>query len=141
MIRRQECARRHAAPEYSHARTLSRFEGSGYRAVRIRSVAQSGAVSAEASIWIASFLLAILGLGKAVYSEQPLLWLAVGLLPLRSPPRCLSSSVRDSISEMGCWSSAGGAVDFRFRGMRLAAGHSWADSGVQSRDVHPPKKL
>jgi hypothetical protein len=82
MIRRQECARRHAAPEYSHARTLSRFEGSGYRAVRIRSLAQSGPVSAEASIWIASFLLAILGLVKAVYSEQPLLWLAVWPAPV-----------------------------------------------------------
>ncbi len=64
MTRWQERARRHAAPEYSHARTLFPFEGSGYRAVRIRSMAERGAVSVEASIWIASFLLAILGLVK-----------------------------------------------------------------------------
>jgi len=82
MIRRQKCARRHAAPECSHARTLSPFKGSGYRAVRIRSVAQRGAVSVEASIWIASFLLTILGLVKAAYCEQPLLWLAVWPAPV-----------------------------------------------------------
>ena len=58
------------------SRTLSPFEGSGYCAVRIRSVAQRGAVNLEAGIWIASYLLAILGLVKAAYSEQPLLWLA-----------------------------------------------------------------
>jgi hypothetical protein len=57
------------------SRTLSRFEGSGYCAVRIRSVGQRGAVNVEASIWIASYLLAILGLVKAAYSEQPLFWL------------------------------------------------------------------
>jgi hypothetical protein len=58
-------------------------EGSGRCAARIRSVAERGAVSVEASIWIASYLLAILGLVKAAYSEQPLLWLAVwpDLLP------------------------------------------------------------
>jgi hypothetical protein len=56
------------------SRTLSPFEGSGYCAARIRSVAERGAVSVEASIWIASYLLAILGLVKAAYSEQPLLW-------------------------------------------------------------------
>ena len=78
----QERARRHAAPKYSHARTLSPFEGSGYCTVRVRSVAQSGAVSVEASIWIASYLLAILGLVKAAYCEQPLLWLAVWPAPV-----------------------------------------------------------
>jgi hypothetical protein len=94
MIRWQECARRHAAPEYAHAkerqrrrrsvrsRSLSPFEGSGDCAVKVRPVAQSGAVSVEASIWIASYLLAILGLVKAVYSEQPLLWLAVWPAPV-----------------------------------------------------------
>ena len=96
MIGWQECTRRHAAPEYSHAmpkererrrrsvrsRTLSPFEGAGDCAVRIRSVAQRGAVSVEACIWIASYLLAILGLVKAAYSEQPLLWLAVWPVPV-----------------------------------------------------------
>ena len=82
MIRWQECAQRRAAPECSLARTLSPFEGFGYRAVRIRSVAQRGAVSVEATIWIASFLLAILGLVKAAYCEQPLLWLAVWPAPV-----------------------------------------------------------
>ena len=76
MIRWQECARRHAAPENSQAML------NGFCGVRIRSVAQSGAVGVEASIWIASYLLAILGLVKAVYSEQPLLWLAVWPVPV-----------------------------------------------------------
>jgi hypothetical protein len=62
--------------------TLSPFEGSGDCAVRVRSVAQRGAVSVEATILIASYLLAILGLVKAVYSEQPLLWLAVWPAPV-----------------------------------------------------------
>ena len=96
MIGWQECTRRHAAPEYSHAipkererrrlsvrsRTLSPFEGAGDCAVRISSVAQRGAVSVEACIWIASYLLAILGLVKAAYSEQPLFWLAVWPAPV-----------------------------------------------------------
>ena len=76
MIRWQECARRHAVPENSQAML------NGFCAVRIRSVAQRGAVSVEACIWIASYLLAILGLVKAVYSEQPLLWLAVWPVPV-----------------------------------------------------------
>jgi hypothetical protein len=76
MIRWQECARRHAAPENSQAML------NGFCGVRIRSVAQSGAVGVQASIWIASYLLAILGLVKAVYSEQPLLWLAVWPAPV-----------------------------------------------------------
>jgi hypothetical protein len=45
-------------------------------------VAQRGAVSVEACIWIASYLLAILGLVKAAYSEQPLFWLAVWPAPV-----------------------------------------------------------
>jgi hypothetical protein len=51
-------------------------------AVRIRSIAQRGAVSVEAGIWMASYLFAILGLVKAAYSEQPLLWLAVWPAPV-----------------------------------------------------------
>jgi hypothetical protein len=64
------------------SRTLSPFEGSGARAVRGRSVAQPGAVNVEASIWIASYLLVILGLVRAIYSEQPLLWLVVWPAPV-----------------------------------------------------------
>jgi hypothetical protein len=74
MIGSQECARRHPAPENSML--------NGFCAVRIRSVAQSGVVSVEASIWIVSFLLGILGLVKALYSEQPLLWLVVWPVPV-----------------------------------------------------------
>jgi hypothetical protein len=44
--------------------------------------AQYGGVNIEASIWIASYLLAILGLIKAAYSEQPLLWLAAWPAPI-----------------------------------------------------------
>jgi hypothetical protein len=66
----------------ARSRTLSPFEGAGYCAVRIRSVAQRGAVNVEASIWIASYLVAILGLFKAAYSEQPLFWLAVWPAPV-----------------------------------------------------------
>jgi hypothetical protein len=64
------------------SRTLSPLEGAGYWAVSIRPVAQRGAVSIEASIWIAGYLLVILGLVKAAYSEQPLLWLAVWPAPV-----------------------------------------------------------
>jgi hypothetical protein len=64
------------------SRTLSPFEDAGYCVVRVRSVAQRGAVSIEASIWIASYLLAILGVVKAGYSEQHLLWLAVWPAPV-----------------------------------------------------------
>jgi hypothetical protein len=39
-------------------------------------------MSVEASIWIASYLLVILGVVKAAYSEQPLLWLAVWPVPI-----------------------------------------------------------
>src|SRR5260221_9518790 len=73
VVRKERQRRRRSV----RSRTLSPFEGSGSCAVRIRSVAQRGAVSVEASIWIASYLLAILGLVKAAYCEQPLLWLAV----------------------------------------------------------------
>ncbi len=43
---------------------------------------QCGSVSIEASIWIASYVLAVLGLVNAAYSEQPLLWLAVWPAPI-----------------------------------------------------------
>jgi hypothetical protein len=96
MIGWQECDQLQAAPDYTSAmpkeregrrrsvrsKTLSPFEGSGDCAVRIRSVAQRGAVSVEACIWIASYLLAILGLIKAAYSHHPLLWLAVWPAPV-----------------------------------------------------------
>ena len=43
---------------------------------------QCGGVSIEASIWIASYVLTVLGLVNAAYSEQPLLWLAVWPAPI-----------------------------------------------------------
>jgi hypothetical protein len=78
VVRKERQRRRRSV----RSRTLSPFEGSGYCAVRVRSAAQCGAVSVEACIWIAGYLLAILGLVKAVYSEQPLLWLAVWPAPV-----------------------------------------------------------
>jgi hypothetical protein len=39
-------------------------------------------IVARACIWIAGYLLAVLGLVKAAYSEQPLLWLAVWPAPV-----------------------------------------------------------
>jgi|ERR1700730_3121342 hypothetical protein len=66
-------------------RTLSPFDGSGYCTVRIGSVAQRGAVSVEASIWIASFLLAILGLVRLHTANNPCFGWRFGRLPLRSP--------------------------------------------------------
>ena len=54
----------------------------GYRSTRASWGAQYGGISIETSIWIASYLLAILGLIKAAYSEQPLLWLAVWPAPI-----------------------------------------------------------
>jgi hypothetical protein len=75
-------ARKERQRRLVRSRTLSPFGGSGDCAARVRSVAQSGAVSVEASIWIVGYVLAILGLVKAVYSEQPLLWLAVWPAPV-----------------------------------------------------------
>jgi len=54
----------------------------GYCSTRASWGAQYGGISIETSIWIASYLLAILGLIKAAYSEQPLLWLAVWPAPI-----------------------------------------------------------
>jgi hypothetical protein len=64
------------------SRTHSCCGVAGYCSVRTSWAAQSGGVSIEASVWIASYLLAILGLIKAAYSEQPLLWLAVWPTPI-----------------------------------------------------------
>ena len=60
-------------------RTVSPSGAVGYCTAR---AAQCGSVTIETSIWIASYLLAILGLVKAAYSEQPLLWLAVWPAPI-----------------------------------------------------------
>ena len=61
------------------SRRLCRSGAVGYFAGR---AAQCGSVTIEAGIWIATYLLAILGLVKAAYSEQPLLWLAVWPAPI-----------------------------------------------------------
>jgi hypothetical protein len=61
------------------SRTLSPSGAVGYFTGR---AAQCGSVTIEASIWIATYLLAILGVVKAAYSEQPLLWLAVWPAPI-----------------------------------------------------------
>lgn len=47
-----------------------------------RLAAQGGSLTIEASVWLVSYMLAILGLVKAAYSEQPLLWLAVWPAPI-----------------------------------------------------------
>jgi len=71
------------ARDYEDGHQLTRFVTTEAAKERLqRLVAQRGAVSVEASIWIASYLLAILGLVKAVYSEQPLLWLALWPAPV-----------------------------------------------------------
>ena len=41
-----------------------------------------GKVGLEAAIWTASYVLAVLGLVNAAYSEQPLLWLAIWPAPI-----------------------------------------------------------
>ncbi|HEY4783906.1 MAG TPA: hypothetical protein VIH54_18945 [Chthoniobacterales bacterium] len=64
------------------SRTLSPSGAVGYRTARVGWATQCGSVSIEASIWIASYLVAILGLVKAAYSEQPLLWLAIWPAPI-----------------------------------------------------------
>jgi hypothetical protein len=61
------------------SKTHSRHGAVGYCSTR---AAQCGSVTIAASIWIATYLLAILGLVKAAYSEQPLLWLAVWPAPI-----------------------------------------------------------
>jgi len=66
------------------SRTLTPSGAVGYSTARVAQCgsAQCGSVTIETSIWIASYLLAILGLVKAAYSEQPLLWLAVWPAPI-----------------------------------------------------------
>jgi hypothetical protein len=44
--------------------------------------AQWGSVTVETTVWIVSFLFAVLGLMRAAYSENPLVWLAVWPTPL-----------------------------------------------------------
>lgn len=43
---------------------------------------QRGKASLETGIWIASYVLAVLGLVNAAYSEQPVLWLAIWPAPI-----------------------------------------------------------
>ena len=74
------CKQRRKPPVRS--KTHSCCGAVGYCSARASWGAQSGGVSIEASVWIASYLLAILGLIKAAYSEQPLLWLAVWPTPI-----------------------------------------------------------
>ena len=62
--------------------TLSTIERSAGRAVGSRSVAQRGAISVEACVWVGSGLVAILGLVQAVHSAQPFLWLAIWPAPV-----------------------------------------------------------
>ena len=64
------------------SRTYSRGGVVGYGSARANWGARYGGVSIETSIWIASYLVAILGLIKAAYSEQPLLWLVVWPAPI-----------------------------------------------------------
>jgi hypothetical protein len=64
------------------SRTHSRCGAVHYCGARASWAAQYGGVSIETSIWFVSYLLAILGLIKAAYSEQPLLWLAVWPAPI-----------------------------------------------------------
>jgi hypothetical protein len=64
------------------SRTHSRSETVGHGSAGTSWGSQYGGVSIETSIWFASYLLAILGLIKAAYSEQPLLWLAVWPAPI-----------------------------------------------------------
>jgi hypothetical protein len=57
-------------------------EGTG-RCVRgSRLSTQCGSVTIETSVWIVSYLFAVLGLVRAAYSENPLLWLAVWPAPV-----------------------------------------------------------
>jgi hypothetical protein len=71
-------------------------------------VTQRGAVCVEASIWIASYLLAIVAYLRLHTANNARL----GRLLVRSPQRFLSSFVRDSISKIGCQFSSASAVDF-----------------------------
>jgi hypothetical protein len=69
------------ARDYQGGHRLTRFVTTDH-AIRTSSVAQRGAVSVEACIWIAGCLLAILGVVKAAFSAQPLFWLAVWPAPV-----------------------------------------------------------
>jgi hypothetical protein len=76
--RKQRQRRRRSA----RSRTPYPSEGIGHSAVRVSFTARLGSASIEATIWIASYVLAILGLINAAYSEQPLLWLAIWPAPI-----------------------------------------------------------
>ena len=64
------------------ARAKSSMTGHVHYARKFGLPAEYGSVSIEAAIWIASYVLAILGLIKAAYSADPLLWLAIWPAPI-----------------------------------------------------------
>jgi hypothetical protein len=102
------------------SRTLSPSEGTGHCATRVSLAAQCGSVSIEASIWIAGYVLAVLGLVKAAYSDEPLIWLAIWPAPV-----VLASTIfiffRQSFHyRMVCWCSVDASVDFGGRSRPLA---------------------
>jgi hypothetical protein len=76
--RKQRQRRRRSA----QSRTPSPSEGVSQPAARVSSASPFSSASIESSIWIASYVLAILGLINAAYSEQPLLWLAIWPAPI-----------------------------------------------------------
>ena len=75
-IRKQRQRRRRSV------RTKSSTPADVHYAEKIGLAAQDGSVNIEATIWIASYVLAILGLIKAAYSTDPLLWLAIWPAPI-----------------------------------------------------------
>ena len=57
-------------------------EVTGHCARGSRLAAQGGSLTIETSVWITSFLFAVLGLMRAAYSETPSVWLAVWPAPI-----------------------------------------------------------
>ena len=64
------------------SKTLSPTKALGYCASKVSLAAQCDIVGIKVSIWIAGYVVAVLGLVNAAYSEQPLLWLAIWPAPI-----------------------------------------------------------
>ena len=72
-----------------------------------RLVAQWGSTTIETTVWIVSFLFAVLGLARAAYSESPLVWLSVWPAPLALASTIFIFFRQGFHIGMACSSSAG----------------------------------
>ena len=76
----QQKLNRSFQPRLGHSAPLPEVTGRCVRESRL--AAQCGSATIETSVWLVSYLFAILGLVRAAYSENPLVWLALWPAPV-----------------------------------------------------------